>query len=113
MCNKYGASSSSTDHVKAMLKKIQNQQFVKIIMDHLKSKDSDNFEQVCKDISEIQKLSNIEEKKLGGNADTKSGKKVVLVNSELKPCKTCGKKHGGVCRLKSSSNEKSGKKCRG
>jgi hypothetical protein len=32
-----------------------------------------------------------------------------LVNSELKPCKTCGKKHGGVCRLKSSSNEKSGK----
>jgi hypothetical protein len=57
VCNKYGASSSSTDHVKAMLKKIQNQQFVKIIMDHLKSKDSDNFEQVCKDISEIQKLT--------------------------------------------------------
>ena len=41
-----------------MLKKTQNQQLMKIIMDHLKSKDPNNFEQVCNDISEIQKLSN-------------------------------------------------------
>jgi hypothetical protein len=113
VCNKYGASWSNTDHLKTMLKKTQNQQFIKIIMDHLKSSTPDNFEQVCKDISEIQKLSNIGRKKHGGNADAKSGKEVVLANSEIKPCKTCGKKHGGVCRLKSASSEKSGKKCSG
>ena len=93
-----------------MLKKTQNQQFIKIIMDHLNSKDPDNFKQVCKDISEIQKLSNIRKKKLGGNADGNSRKDVVLANSEIRPCKTCGMKHVGVCRLKSASNEKSGKK---
>jgi hypothetical protein len=37
VCNKYGASWSSTDHLKAMSKKTQNQQFIKIIMDHLTS----------------------------------------------------------------------------
>ena len=79
-----------------MLKNTQNQQFIKIIMDHLKSKDPDNFEQVCKDISEIQKLNNIGKKKSGGSADAKSGKEVVLANYEIPTCKTCGKHHKGV-----------------
>ena len=59
VCNKYGAKWTSTDHLKTMLKKTQNQQFIKIIMDHLKGSQNDNFEQVCREISEIQKLSNI------------------------------------------------------
>jgi hypothetical protein len=118
VCNKYGAKWTSTDHLKQMLKKTQNQQFIKIIMDHLKSSQNDNFEFVCKEISEIQKLSNIGKKKVNGTSDAKNGKEVVLANTEVAACKTCGKRHKGVCnKLKSTSTDKSGdksgKKCSG
>ena len=97
-----------------MLKKTQNQQLMKIIMDHLKSKDPNNFEQVCKEISEIQKLSNIGKKKIGGSADANSGKEVVLASTEIPPCKNCAKRHKGVCnKLKSTSSDKSWKQCSG
>jgi hypothetical protein len=75
-----------------MLKKTQKQQYIKIIMDHLKGSQSDNFEQVCREISEIQKLSNIGKKKLGGTTDAKSGKEVVLASADIPACKTCGKR---------------------
>jgi hypothetical protein len=113
-CNKYGTTWTNTDHLKTMLKKTQNQQFIKIIMDHLKGSQNDNFEQVCREISEIQKLSNIGKKKLGSTADVKAGKEVVLANADIPACKTCGKRHKRVCnKLKSTSSDKSGKKCSG
>jgi hypothetical protein len=80
----------------------------------LKGSQDDNFEQVCREISEIQKLSNIGKKKLDGATDAKSGKEVVLASADIPACKTCGKRHMGVCnKLKATSSNKSGKKCSG
>ena len=46
ICNKYEVNWDNTRHLKTLLKKTNNHQFIKLIMDHLKSNPADDFEAV-------------------------------------------------------------------
>jgi len=106
---KYNVAKSETDVIKIMAKKVGNSTFANLIITHLNSPNPDDLEELCNEISAIQRLT-----RTTGAEKKSTDKEVSLASTSGSfkgPCNRCKKFTGFKavdCPCKNNNNSGSG-----
>ena len=115
MTARFDVAITETELIEILAKQVTSSTYVSMIVNHLKAKTADDLEELCRDISEIQRLSKTTDGNGGNQGQDQKEKEVLLTGTDFKgTCSYCDKKAGHKCKDCPERKKKMGElKCTG